>query len=236
MTAAEPRAHRDPIMDPPRKKKKGLSTGALVGITMSVIVHLLAGMWLYNEKFKLQVFDYNDDAVDVEIVEPLPPPPPPPPPDTPPPPPKLQIRPPVINTDAPPPPVTLQIVATKKEDRVEYTGPPVIVPGPPPPPAPAPPPRPPVITNPSWSSRPAGEFPERALSRGIESGVVQLECTVNANGSVSGCTILSESPSGSGFGQAAISGARRARLTPRSVDGVAVGGRVRFTTRFALAD
>ena len=32
MTAAEPHAHRDPILDPPRKKKKGLSTGAIIGM------------------------------------------------------------------------------------------------------------------------------------------------------------------------------------------------------------
>jgi Ca-activated chloride channel family protein len=35
-----------------------------------------------------------------------------------------------------PPPIALPIEPTKKEDRVEYQGPPVIVPGPPPPPAP----------------------------------------------------------------------------------------------------
>ena len=44
-----------------------------------------------------------------------------------------------------PPPVSLPIEPTKKEDRVEYQGPPVIVPGPPPPPAPPAPLRPPVI-------------------------------------------------------------------------------------------
>ncbi len=45
----------------------------------------------------------------------------------------------------PPPPVTLPIQPTRREDRVEYQGPPVIVPGPPPPPAPPAPPRPAVI-------------------------------------------------------------------------------------------
>lgn len=51
---------------------------------------------------------------------------------------------------APPPPVTLPIEPTKREDRVEYGGPPIIAP-PPPPPAPPPPSppapmRPPVIS------------------------------------------------------------------------------------------
>lgn len=44
-----------------------------------------------------------------------------------------------------PPPITLPIEPTRKEDRVEYQGPPVIVPGPPPPPAPPAPSRPTVV-------------------------------------------------------------------------------------------
>jgi protein TonB len=35
-----------------------------------------------------------------------------------------------------------------------------------------------------------------------------------------------------GFGQEAIRGTRRARLSPRTVDGAATGARVTFTTRF----
>ncbi len=52
-------------------------------------------------------------------------------------------RPPVALRQTPPPPVTLPIEPTKKQDRVEYSGPPVVVYGPPPPPAPPPPPPPP---------------------------------------------------------------------------------------------
>ncbi|MFN5481942.1 MAG: energy transducer TonB, partial [Brevundimonas sp.] len=106
---------RDPILDPPRKKK-GLSMGALVGITVSALLHVAAGVWLYTSRFELKPFEYTDDAVDVELIEPAP----------------------------PPPPVTLNIEPTKKEDRVEYAGPPVIGPGPPPPPAPPAPVRPSV--------------------------------------------------------------------------------------------
>ncbi|MGA0546583.1 vWA domain-containing protein [Brevundimonas sp. VNH65] len=47
---------------------------------------------------------------------------------------------------APPPPITLRIEPTKKEDRVEYSGPAVTAPPPPPPPAPPAPPRPPVVS------------------------------------------------------------------------------------------
>ena len=50
-------------------------------------------------------------------------------------------QPPVVRR--PPPPVVVPIAPATKSDRVEYTGPPVIVPGPPPPPAPPLPPTPP---------------------------------------------------------------------------------------------
>ena len=59
-----------------------------------------------------------------------------------------------------------------------------------------------------------------------------LNCLVNPDGRVSDCNVVSENPSGAGFAQEAIRGARSARLNPRQVDGVAVGSRVTFTTRF----
>ena len=205
MTAAEPHAHRDPILDPPRKKKKGLSTGAIIGIGVSVVVHALVGIYLYQNKFKLKEFNYVDDSVDVELVE-LPPP--------------------------------VYIEPTKKDERQEYTGPPVVVPGPPPPPAPpappAAPPRQAVTTNVSWGRRPAPEFPQRAQDRGIEAGSVTLLCTVGANGSASNCSVVSETPSGAGFGQEALRSMRSARFSPSTVDGVAQGGQARFTVRFQL--
>jgi protein TonB len=146
------------------------------------------------------------------------------------------VRPPVVVPNAPPPPVTLPIEPVKKEDRKEYTGPPVIIPGPPPPPAPPAPPRPSRITNPSWARQPTVEFPERALSRGIERGRVGVECTVNPNGTMANCRITSEDPSGAGFGQAALSGVRRARVSPRQVDGAAVGATVSFNMTFVVPD
>jgi len=226
--------HRSRYDAPKRKGLFGVPPGVLlVSILVVSILFSILAIYFINATFKLKEINYSDDSVDVELIEPIPPPPPPPPPppDTPPPP-KLQVRPPVVVPNAPPPPVTLPIEPTKKEDRVEYTGPPVIVPGPPPPPAPPAPPRPSVIRNPSWSRQPTAEFPERAASRGIERGRVSLECTVNPNGSMSGCQVLSEDPAGAGFGQAALTGARRARVSPREVDGAAVGARVTFNMTF----
>lgn len=91
-----------------------------------------------------------------------------------------------------------------------------------------------VITAPSWLRQPGGEFPERAQRRGVEYGEVELQCPVDAEGRITSCWILSESPPGAGFGQAALAGAVEARLSPRRVNGVAVPGMVRFRTRFAL--
>lgn len=112
-------------------------------------------------------------------------------------------------------------------------GPPVFTTTPPEP-VPVPPrPRPQIITNPSWARAPQALMPERALSRGIETGSATLECTVQPNGSLSRCNIVSETPSGAGFGQAAAQAAARARISPRTVDGLAPGGSVRFTLPFS---
>ncbi|NBB64869.1 TonB family protein, partial [Pseudomonas sp. ODNR1LW] len=149
------------------------------------------------------------------------------------PPPKLQVRVPApIPNVVPPPPVN--ITPTPKEERVEYKGPPVNIPGPPPPPAPPAPVRPPVITSVNWSRQPRPEFPERAQERGIEEGTVVLSCTVQPNGSATNCSIVSETPTGAGFGREALSSMRSARFSPGTVDGVAQGGTARFTVRFRL--
>ena len=93
-----------------------------------------------------------------------------------------------------------------------------------------------TITHPAWLVQPSGEYPEAALAVGIEGGAVQLECDVLASGEMGACKILSERPAGYSFGEAALDGARAARLSPRNVDGRATDGTVRFATRFVLAE
>jgi protein TonB len=84
---------------------------------------------------------------------------------------------------------------------------------------------------------PATPVPDvEAVAGQAREGTVELECTVQPDGRVSDCIVLSERPRGMGFGEAALSAARRARLSPRSVDGVATGGKIRFRTRFQIAD
>jgi TonB family protein len=92
-----------------------------------------------------------------------------------------------------------------------------------------------TITNPSWTQAPMPSYPAAALEQGSFGGQVDLSCTVEANGGVSGCTILAEDPVGAGYGSAALQAAAAARLSPRSVEGAAVGGTVRFSIRFTRA-
>lgn len=112
--------------------------------------------------------------------------------------------------------------------------PPVVLPQPAAPEKPKPTRRSGIITAPTWERSPPVEYPERAMSRGIESGLVVLRCRPNAGGTLSNCMIISETPAGAGFGPAAIAGARRARLAPDTVNDIDEDASVQFTVRFAL--
>ncbi|MBJ7486111.1 energy transducer TonB [Brevundimonas sp.] len=192
--------------DAPRKKASPVTWLIALAIVSVLFVGLL--IWVQKTKFELKQMAFEDDAVDVDIVAP------------------------------PPPPITLPIEPTKKEDRVEYTGPPVIVPGPPPPPAPPAPPRPSVITNVAWSRPPrptADDFPARAMDRGV-SGSATVSCTAQANGRPANCRVVSETPAGMGFGQAAVRIVQRGQLSPRTVDGAATNATFTVRVPFNLGD
>ncbi len=85
-------------------------------------------------------------------------------------------------------------------------------------------------------AEPATPLPDVEVTAAANQGVVRLECRVNNNGTLRNCIILSETPPGQGFGEAALEGARRARVSPDTVDPDASGAKVRFTTRFRLPD
>ncbi len=97
-----------------------------------------------------------------------------------------------------------------------------------------------VIRDPNWLSRPSAEelnreYPERALTMG-KTGVAFLDCTVTASGALAGCSVASETPAGFGFGSAALRLSKLFKMSPRTEDGLPVGGAsVHIPLRFNLA-
>jgi protein TonB len=102
----------------------------------------------------------------------------------------------------------------------------------------APPPytgEPPEITNPIWLTRPPSPerfYPRSAFMRGVE-GQVTLACFVELDGRLT-CAIEEESPSGQGFGEAALAIAQAHVMQPATINGVPVRARYRMVAPFTL--
>lgn len=133
-----------------------------------------------------------------------------------------------VRSSDPPSPVRVQ-----RDDQVEYSGPPVIVPGPPPPAVRSTPPVS-LITNPSWTRPPRAAFPNRASTLGIESGSATLSCGIGQRGQMMDCQIAAEDPLGAGFGEASLQAAQQAVLGPRQLVNLASDARVQFIVRFRI--
>ncbi|HEX3919497.1 MAG TPA: TonB family protein [Caulobacteraceae bacterium] len=85
------------------------------------------------------------------------------------------------------------------------------------------------LSDPVWAQAPdrtdwAKAYPAHAAQAGI-SGDVKLHCTATAVGGLSGCAVISESPSAQGFGAAALSLTAGMQLQPTSADGRSISGR-----------
>jgi TonB family protein len=66
-------------------------------------------------------------------------------------------------------------------------------------------------------------YPDRALDDG-QSGSVTLDCLIGGNGRLS-CSVVNESPTGYGFGRAAMNISRQVRVDPTLPDGSSASGR-----------
>lgn len=86
----------------------------------------------------------------------------------------------------------------------------------------------------TWRVRPRPEYPEEALRANIEAATVVLVCRAATSGRAEDCRAVSETPTGHGFGRAALAAMDDVRLEPAERDGIPVERPFRFTIRFQL--
>ena len=89
---------------------------------------------------------------------------------------------------------------------------------------------PPVITNPTWLSKPTGDtlaglYPA-AAQYPPRPGRVLMRCQVKIDGTLQYCIIVAEDPPGLGFGAASLQAARYFRMRPPTIDGKPFGGAI----------
>jgi TonB family protein len=96
----------------------------------------------------------------------------------------------------------------------------------------------PTTTRADWVAKPSGDdvseaYPQLAQTFGV-AGRVVLRCKVATTGRTEDCQVLSETPKGFGFGDAALKIAPLFRMAPATAGGSATASDVRIPIRFAL--
>lgn len=206
-----------------------------IAVAVVAAGHVAAGAALYYQRFDMAVpVEADPKTIDIEMFTLPKPPEPVVAPDQPAPP---NTRP----NPLPAPPTTRDVVTVTPGDEVAKSTTIAIAEKSPEPVVDSPPaevrPQPPaVITSPSWIRQPSADqlmraYPDRALQSEV-GGLATVNCLVQPNGRVADCNLTSETPGGYGFGRAAQSLTRHFQISPRTVNGAAVGSRVNIAIRF----
>jgi protein TonB len=91
---------------------------------------------------------------------------------------------------------------------------------------------PPAIRTPPQSPL-ADLYPERAQRMSVE-GDASIRCVVTTEGLLTSCVVVSERPTGYGFGEATVRASSRWRVKPAMRNGVPVEGVVTIPIRWRL--
>jgi len=208
-----------------------------IAVAIVAAGHVGVGAALYYKRFELILPAETEPPVTTITMAPLPKPRPPEPVAAP-----VKPAPPITRTNPlPATPTTPDVVAVQQGETVAegpsisllqpspepVTGAPTVTTSPHPAPA---------ITNPRWERQPTAEqlmraYPDRALRTGV-GGLATMNCLVQPSGRVADCNLTGETPGGHGFGRAAQGLTRHFQISPRTVDGAAVGSRVAIAIRF----
>jgi periplasmic protein TonB len=217
-------------LDGPRHRWR-LSRGVVIAVGASVLFHVGLFTYLYVQRITATASEPPADrAISLSEVR-LPQPPRPLPTQASPKRP-IATHTPVSNPTLPPPPT--DVVVPQTPTLLADSRPPLLG-------ADLTPTRPParLIVDPKWLSQPSAEemsrfYPDRAIDLDL-SGQAILFCSVVASGKLTDCRVVSESPAGAKFGDAALKLANFFRMSPRTVDGQPVdGGLTRITIGFKL--